>query len=174
MDLILILGPMKSGKSFDLISEFSALQYTDISFGLYQSARNVRDEAIWSRNGNTLKAQKLTTLFEIAESDKEIIGIDEIHMFSPDDAPAVRTLLLKGKKVIISGLDTDYKGKMFEIIQSLLELGPKEVRYKRAVCEVCRRPNATYTQIFQKWRAGFGGRAVGYTRRWNLYIYAGV
>lgn len=149
MDLILILGPMKSGKSFDLISEFSALQYTNISFGLYQSSLNVRDEAIWSRNGNTLKAKKIKTLFEIVESDNEIVGIDEIHMFSPDDAMAVRTLLLKKRKVIVSGIDTDYKGEMFKIIKNLLELGPKEVRYKRAACEICRKPNAIYTQIFK-------------------------
>jgi len=37
MELILILGPMKSGKSFDLISYFMPLKYTNINFSLYQA-----------------------------------------------------------------------------------------------------------------------------------------
>jgi thymidine kinase len=33
-------------------------------------------------------------------------------------------------------------------VKRLLELGPGVVRYRRAVCEVCRKPNATHTQVY--------------------------
>ena len=139
---------MKSGKSFDLISYFAPLQYTDIPHVLFQPARNVRDEHISSRNGVIIKAQKVNTLREALDKNFAIVGIDEAHMFDPEDVGVVAALLKNGVKVVAAGLDIDYRGKMFEIIKGLLELGPKEVRYKRAVCEVCRQPAAMHTQIF--------------------------
>jgi len=149
MELILILGPMKSGKSFELISYFMPLRYTDIPFGLYQSAKNVRDENVWSRNGVTLEAKKIESLSEILKDDLKIVGIDEIHMFDKKNAEIVEELLERGIKVIASGLDTDYRGKLFPIIEKLLAMGPKEVKFKRAVCEICKSPNAVYTQVFK-------------------------
>lgn len=148
MDLTLILGPMKSGKSLDLISFFAPLAYTDLKFSLYQSRRNVRDEFIQSRDGVKLNAKKVASLFEILEEGlQDVVGIDEIHMFKQEDVSAVDRLLRQGTRMIISGLDTDYQGRLFDTIVRLLELGPKEIRYRRAVCEICRSPQAIYTQI---------------------------
>jgi thymidine kinase len=76
------------------------------------------------------------------------VGIDEIHMFKPGDMAVIERLLLNGVEVVISGLDMDYRGELFEAVKRLLELGPKEVRYKRAVCYNCRKLDAVYTQIF--------------------------
>jgi len=148
MELILILGPMKSGKSFELISYFMPLRYTDISYGIYQSAKNVRNENIWSRNGIALKAQKIESLREILKTDQAVIGIDEIHMFEAKDVEVIGELLKRGVKIVASGLDTDYRGEIFPVIKKLLELGPKEIKFKRAVCEICKKPDAVYTQIF--------------------------
>ncbi len=139
---------MKSGKSFDLISHFAPLQYTDVSYILYQSTRNVRDEKISSRNGVGLEAKKVESLGCAFDTNYSVVGIDEVHMFSPEDVAVIAKLLKKGVKVTAAGLDMDYQGKIFEVVKSLLELGPKEVRYKRAVCEVCRLPEAVYTQVF--------------------------
>jgi thymidine kinase len=149
MELILILGPMKSGKSFELISYFTPLQYTDIPFKVFQSAKNVRDESVWSRNGVSLQAKKATNLREALEGNLKVVGIDEIHMFEESDADIIEGLLKKGAKVFVSGLDTDYRGEMFPIIKRLLSMGPKEVEYKRAVCEICKTPDAVYTQIYK-------------------------
>lgn len=150
MDLTLILGPMKSGKSFDLISYFAPLKYTDIPHMLYQSSRNVRDEHISSRNGVIIEATKVGSLADALDKDYAVVGVDELHMFDPADVAVVAELLKKGVKIVAAGLDIDYQGKMFEIIKGLLELGPKEVKYKRSVCELCRKPNAVYSQVFSK------------------------
>ncbi len=150
MDLTLILGPMKSGKSFDLISYFAPLKYTDIPHVLYQSARNVRDEHISSRNGVIIAAKKVSTLADALDKNFAVVGIDELHMFDPADVAVVAQLLNRGVKVIAAGLDTDYRGKMFDVVKGLLELGPKEVRHKRSVCELCRQPTAVYSQVFSK------------------------
>ena len=157
MELTLILGPMKSGKSFDLISYFAPLRYTDIPYVLYQSNRNVRDEHISSRNGVEIGATKVATLADALDKNFSVVGIDELHMFDPKDVAVVAELLKRGVKVIGAGLDTDYKGKMFDIVKGLLELGPKEVKHKRAVCELCRQPNAVYSQVYSSGEPVTGG-----------------
>jgi len=149
MELILILGPMKSGKSFELISYFLPFRYTNIPYGLYQSSKNVRSENIWSRDGIELKAEKIDDFSQVLKKELKIIGIDEIHMFDEKNIKAIEELLKKDVKIVASGLDMDYRGEIFPVIKRLLELGPKEVRYKRAVCEICKKPNAIYTQIFK-------------------------
>ena len=147
MDLTLILGPMKSGKSFDLIRHFAPLTYTNIPFILFQSSRNVRDSQISSRGGMAIEAVKVDRIpYDI---DARVIGIDEMHMFGPENIPTIERLLKKRIEIIASGLDTDYQGKMFEITKGLMELGPKEVRYKRAVCEICKSPTAVYSQVLR-------------------------
>jgi thymidine kinase len=71
-------------------------------------------------------------------------------MFAKDDIKIIEELLKNKTRVIVSGLDLDYRGKMFPLIQDLFELGPKEVRYRRAVCELCKTPEAVYTQVFNQ------------------------
>lgn len=149
MDLILILGPMKSGKSFELISHFTPLKYSDIPFKVFQPAKNTRDGAVWSRNGVFLQAEKIFNLSEGKTKGLKIIGIDEIHMFEEKEADIIENFLKKEIKIIASGLDTDYKGEMFPIIKKLLSMGPKEVKYKRAVCENCKSLEGVYTQIYE-------------------------
>lgn len=152
MPLTLILGPMKSAKSLDLASLMLPLTHTDLAHGVFHSRRNVRDEnEIHSRAGVCLPAKKIVSLEEIYNLSPRptFIGIDEIHMFAEKDAEIVAKLLLVDCSVYAAGLDLDYRGIMFPIIRQLLSLGPKEVRFKRAVCERCRKPEAIFTQVYE-------------------------
>ena len=157
MNLTLILGPMKSGKSYELISHFAPLRYTEIPFALYQPVKNVRDEHIQSRNGALIEGRKIARLSEINRDDAQVIGIDEFHMFGEQDTHVIADLLRRGKTVIISSLDTDYRGWLFANIAQLFALGPKSVTFRRAVCEKCRVPDAVYTQIFEGDKPVLGG-----------------
>ena len=140
---------MKSGKSLELINTFAPLKNTNTRFVLFQPSKNTRNEKIWSRSGAALEAEKIDSLFEILDRDLDIIGIDEVNMFEQEDAEAIKKILEKGTKVIAAGLDMDYKGKMFPIAQRLLELGPENIKYKKAVCEICKSPDAIYSQIYK-------------------------
>ncbi len=157
MNLTLILGPMKSGKSFDLISHFSPLPYTDTKFALYQPVRNVRDAKIESRSGLSLEAKKVSTLASLVDDTHDVVGIDEMHMFAKEDVRHIRDLLVRGTHVVVSGLDTDYKGAMFDTIKALFELGPTTVTYKRAVCARCRDFSAIHTQVYNDGEPMGGG-----------------
>ncbi len=148
---------MKSGKSFELISHFAPLKYTSIPFGLFQSVRNVRDDGICSRNGISLGAQKIESIAQILDKKLAVVGIDEIHMFPEQEVENIKKLLEQGTKVIISGLDMDCYGRLFPIVRQILELGPKEVKYRRSVCEICGNPNAVYTQILKEGKPVLAG-----------------
>lgn len=151
--LTLVVGPMKSGKSFELIRYFAPLSFTKKKFKLFQPAINVRDEQIKSRNGVELPATKITSLGELVELAKgcEAVGIDEVHMFEVSGVEVIAKLLKQGVDFFITGLDMDYRGQLFPIVAKILELAPNEVRYVKAVCEVCQSAEGCYTQI---WRNG--------------------
>ena len=85
MDLTVILGPMKGGKSLEMISLLSPLQHAGIPHRIYQSARHGRDTAVTSRSGGSLQTVKVHSLAGAADGDVEVIGVDEIHMFTVDD-----------------------------------------------------------------------------------------
>jgi thymidine kinase len=152
-ELILIVGPMKSGKSWDLISRVDPLFYSDIPWSAFMPAANTRDKTIWSRLGKTgiqispAKVRKVESLECALKEDDEVIAIDEVHMFSPDQSKFFDKLLKQGRQIIAAGLDMDYRGIVYEIIIGLLSLGPSEVKCHAAVCDVCRKPNARFTQI---------------------------
>jgi len=148
MELTLILGPMKSGKSLELINHFKALERKGVKFSLYHSLKNVRDKNIWSRKGVEMEAKKIESLFDIRANGSKVIGIDEIHMFDSGEISAVEQLLKRGIKIIASGLDTDYRGKKFQIVEKLLGLKPKKIEYRYSNCEICGK-KAIFSQIYE-------------------------
>src|ERR1019366_1516490 len=54
--------------------------------------------------------------------DISVIGIDEVQFFDPEVIPVCEELARAGKRVIVAGLDQDYKGQAFEITAKLLAL----------------------------------------------------
>ncbi|MDD4931698.1 MAG: hypothetical protein PHG66_06165 [Candidatus Colwellbacteria bacterium] len=147
-DLVMVLGSMCAGKSFELASYFAPLKLVNgVGWGLYQSARNTRDMNVWSRNGVELEAKKIESLEEVLKDGVAIAGIDEFHMFPESDIVYLKKILALKRQVIVSGLLTDYQGKMIGVVRAAMELGPSRVIMKRAVCSKCGSWSATYTQI---------------------------
>ncbi|WP_418274933.1 thymidine kinase [Isoptericola jiangsuensis] len=147
MELSLVLGPMKSGKSLDLIAQVAPLAYSRLTCAVVQSARHVRDARIVSRTGASVPTMKLDTLEPLLHTEEDVVAIDEVHMFTPTDVRVVEELVLRGTRVLACGIDLDHRGELFATIRALLELGPSEVRYRRAVCDRCQDLNAAFTQV---------------------------
>lgn len=147
--LDVVLGPMKSGKSLELISLLSPLQYTRVRHRIYQSARHVRDTGVTSRSGGVLTTTKTLSLAVALEEDLDVVAVDEVHMFDPADIEVIDRLLVRGTRVVVAGIDLDHRGELFAPVRALLELGPDAVSYRRAVCDVCRDFSATHTQVLR-------------------------
>src|SRR4051812_39907538 len=122
---------MKSGKSLELVSLLSPLQFTDVRHRVFQSARHVRDAGVVSRSGAALATVKAASLAAALDEDVDVVGIDEVHMFAMPDMAVVRTLLERGTRVVAAGIDLDHRGELFAPVRALLELGPASVTYPR-------------------------------------------
>lgn len=143
----LVLGPMKSGKSLELISLLSPLEHTNVRHAVYQSTRHERDASVVSRVGGVLATAKVRELSSALDEPVDVVGIDEVHMFAAADVRVVAELLDRGTDVVAAGLDLDHRGRLFAPVQGLLELAPDRVVHRRAVCDVCREFSATHTQV---------------------------
>ena len=152
-DLTVILGPMKSGKSLELISLLSPLAYSDVTHRVYQSARHQRDDKVTSRSGSSLLTTKTLTLEPLLDDDVDVVGVDEIHMFDVADVEVLGALIERGTRVVATGIDLDHRGELFAPVRALFELGPQVVTHRRAVCDVCREFRAVYTQVLDRGRA---------------------
>lgn len=142
----LILGPMKSGKSLELIARVAPYEFAQQRVLYVQPMANVRDNGVRSRLGLNTQAIRVQSLQEVAQPF-DVIGIDEVHMFDPSDAAVVDRWLQTGKAVFVSGLDLDYRAYMPPVVQYLLELKPDAIISKIAVCDTCRNYCAQFTQI---------------------------
>ena len=149
VSLDVVLGPMKSGKSLELIRLLSPLQYTRVKHRVYQSARHVRDTGVTSRSGGVLTTTKTLALAEALDAELDLVAVDEVHMFDIADIDVVDQLLRRGTRVVVAGIDLDHRGELFAPVRALLELGPDAVTYRRAVCDVCRDFSATHTQVLR-------------------------
>lgn len=147
--LTLILGPMKSGKSLELIARVAPYEFANQKVLYIQPQANVRDDGIHSRIGINTQAVVVKSLKEI-NTPFDVIGVDEIHMFDPDEINVIEQWIKEGKSVFISGLDLDYRARMPSMIIHLLQLKPDKLIFKIAVCDICKEYSAPFTQILHK------------------------
>ena len=156
MGLTLIIGPMKSGKSLELIARVAPYEFANKKVLYVKSSKDVRDQGITSRAGINTKAVHVSSLSEV-KNHVDVIGIDEVHMFDEDDAKYIDEWLNNGKEVFASGLDLDYSATITPMVRRLVELKPELILTKTAVCEACHEYRALFTQIIHKGKPVLGG-----------------
>jgi len=139
----LILGPMFSGKSTELIRRLKRYQVAKYDVLIVKYAKDVRyDElGIATHDRQTLPAVAATKLTDLTEKAKDfdVIGIDEGQFF-PDVAWAEEMANI-GKVVLIAALDGTYQRKPFYNIMELIPLA-ESVSKLNAVCMNCFREAA--------------------------------
>ena len=143
--LTLILGPMYSGKSSELIARTEPFRIAKKIVQYVKPSMDTRNNGVESRIGARADAITVDSLSEVPLAD--VYAVDEAHMYPADSHEVIRRWLDQGSKVIISTLDTTYDGSVFPSIINIYSLKPDEVVLKKAVCHVCLDYNAKYTQI---------------------------
>jgi thymidine kinase len=143
--LVLIMGPMFSGKTSTLISELTRYVDVDIPVVYINSSEDTRGEFISTHNSSfstisskikTIKSQRLDQISESVLNEHGVIAVDEAQFFS-DLVPFVIHWMEKEKMIYIAGLDGDMNQKIFGDIVHLIPYA-SEVRKLNAVCESCR------------------------------------
>ena len=139
-----ICGSMFSGKSEELIRR---LRRAVIAKQNVQAFKPVIDDRyspddIVSHDERRIECEKIRGANEIPDlvrPDTKVVGIDEAQFFSEDLIGICEQLAGEGKRVIVAGLDQDYRGRPFEPIPQLLALA-ESITKTMAVCMVCGEP----------------------------------
>lgn len=138
----LIIGPMFSGKSTELIRRINRLKSIGKNVLVINSNKDTRcQNEVQTHDQKNYTALKTDTIEEIINKniikDYDIIAIDEAQFF-PDLYQGILTIWEKGdKEFIISGLDGDFKQEKFGQILELIPLATK-VDKLSGYCNLCK------------------------------------
>lgn len=148
--LEVICGPMFSGKSEELIRRLRRAKVARKNVTAFKHRVDSRTsvEYVDSHDGSKIDAHAIDDaqlLLELANTDDvEVVGVDEVHFFSRTIITALCELINNGKRVIVAGLDLNFRGEPFDPMPILLAIAD-EVTKLRAVCLLCGQ-DAHYTQ----------------------------
>jgi len=144
-----ICGSMFSGKSEELIRRVRRAQFAKQKIAVFKPAIDNRysEEAVVSHNGTTVIANPISTsqdIWEHVSDEYDVIGIDEAQFFDDGIIETVQSLANHGFRVIVAGLDQDFRGIPFGPMPQLMAIA-EHVTKLQAVCTVCGSP-ASRTQ----------------------------
>jgi thymidine kinase len=144
-----IVGPMFSGKSEELIRRLRRAEIARQRVQIFKPKIDARYSAteIVSHSGLGIRSDNITQASEIIERidpRTEVIGIDEGQFLGEPLVAEATRLADMGKRVIIAGLDTDYLGRPFAPMPTLLAVA-EEITKLLAICMRCGNP-AVHTQ----------------------------
>jgi thymidine kinase len=147
-----ICGSMFSGKTEELIRRLRRAQIARQRVAIFKPVIDVRysEDHIVSHNQQKIPSIPVKTPQEILDKtgDAQVLGIDEAQFFDNSLVAVCRALADAGKRVIVAGLDKDYRGEPFEPIPQLL-CEAEYITKTLAICMKCGNP-ANYTQRITK------------------------
>jgi thymidine kinase len=147
--LEVVCGSMFSGKTEELIRRLHRAQFARLSIIAFKHSLDTRTtiEYVVSHNGVKIKALPMDNPLDIlkqVDTSHDVVGIDEIQFFSLDVVNVVCQLIDMGKRVIVAGLDLDFKGMPFGCMPLIMSIAD-EVTKLKAICIDCGK-DAHFTQ----------------------------
>lgn len=144
-----ISGCMFAGKTEELIRRINVLSYAKKNIIVFKPKIDNRysDSEIVSHSGAKvpcLVVEKAQDILKKIEADTEVVAIDELQFFDKDIVEVCEYLADKGIRVMVAGLDKDFRGESFGVMPELLTRA-EFVTKLTAVCAKCGAP-ATRTQ----------------------------
>ena len=135
-----ICGSMFSGKTEELIRRLKRAKIAQLRVEIFKPASDTRyhDEDIVSHNQNSIRSTPVLSASEILllAGDCDVVGLDEVQFFDESIVEVANSLANQGKRVVIAGLDMDFKGIPFGPMPHLMAIG-EYVTKVHAVCVQC-------------------------------------
>lgn len=138
----IICGSMFSGKTEELIRRLKRALIANLAVEIFKPAIDTRydDEKIVSHDANFIKSTPVKKSMDILTACEgrniKVVGIDEAQFFDLDLIQVAETLSLQGIRVIVAGLDMDFKGRPFGPMPYLLSVA-EYVTKVHAICQRC-------------------------------------
>ena len=139
-----VCGSMFSGKSEELIRRLRRAQIARQRVQIFKPLLDNRfsEDHIVSHSDMKLKSQLVANANEILEQvdgRTQVIGIDEGQFFDMQLVSVCNKLADMGKRVIVAGLDQDYRGRPFDSMPQLLAIS-EYITKTLAICVRCGGP----------------------------------
>lgn len=135
-----ICGSMFSGKTEELIRRLKRATFAKQHVEIFKPAIDTRysEAEVVSHDNNSIKSTPVDASASILlfSSEIDVVGIDEAQFFDEGLVEVCNELANRGVRVIIAGLDMDYKGIPFGPIPALCAIAD-EVTKVHAICVKC-------------------------------------
>ena len=119
-----ICGSMFSGKTEELIRRLKRAQFAKQKIEIFKPLIDKRfdENLVTSHDANQIlsTAVPAATNISVSANDCQVIGIDEAQFFDNDIVEICNNLANSGIRVIVAGLDMDYKGNPFGPMPALM------------------------------------------------------
>jgi thymidine kinase len=139
-----ICGSMFSGKTEELIRRLKRAQIARFNVEIFKPKTDTRydEAAVVSHDATSIPSvpvEHSSAILLMLNNDVQVVGIDEAQFFD-DELPHICTLLAnRGIRVIVAGLDMDFKGNPFGPMPALMAMA-ESVTKVHAVCVRCGSP----------------------------------
>ena len=136
-----ICGEMFAGKSEELIRRLRRVKIARQKVQAFKPALDKRrsESTINTYDGQSFPATSVANseeLISLINEDTQVVAVDEAQFFDEGIVKVVRKLAVDGKRVIIAGLDKDFRGEPFGPM-GLLLVEAEHVDKLHAICEAC-------------------------------------
>ena len=132
-----ICGSMFSGKTEELIRRMKRAQFAKQRVEIFKPSIDVRydDEMVVSHDSNQIRSTPVPSSSNILllADNVDVVGIDEAQFFDDEIVAVCNALANKGVRVIVAGLDMDFKGNPFGPMPALMATA-EYVTKVHAVC----------------------------------------
>ncbi|MBI5239225.1 MAG: thymidine kinase [Elusimicrobia bacterium] len=139
-----VVGSMFSGKTQELIRRLRLATIARQKVQVFNHALDTRyaKDHIVSHDSSKTPSQavaKAKDILELVEPETQVVGIDEVQFFDEGIIEVCETLADQGRRVIVAGLDQDYRGIPFPVTAQLMGVA-EFVTKNLAICSVCGSP----------------------------------
>lgn len=135
-----ICGSMFSGKTEKLIRRLKRARIARQRVEIYKPAIDTRysNDDVVSHDANSIPSTPVESARSILlmVSDAQVVGIDEAQFFDDAIVEVCNELANSGKRVIVAGLDMDFKGIPFGPMPQLMAIA-EDVTKVHAICVKC-------------------------------------
>ena len=136
-----VCGSMFSGKTEELVRRCKRAQIAKQKVQVFKPAIDTRYSVdhVQSHDSNRLPSRPVVMakeILDLIDDNTRVVGIDEAQFFDDTVVDVAQKLAYRGIRVIVAGLDMDFRGQPFGPMPKLLAVA-EEVTKLSAVCMVC-------------------------------------
>lgn len=142
--LEVICGPMFSGKTEELIRRLRRAEIAQQKIQVFKPVIDDRysvREVVSHSDQRTLAmpVRWAREILDRVEDETDVVGIDEAQFFDPELVDVVDRLAIQGRRILVAGLDTDYRTEPFDPMPTLMARA-EYVTKLLAICVRCGNP----------------------------------